>query len=457
MNYILLVNISLVLFYLLYRYGLKRLTFLKWNRFYILLGLISSMLMPIGLYISYEVPQAMVIQIPELIIQAGIENVETAASPLQEKKQEWSISQIAMIIYGLGIVLGIGRLVYQFFLVNRRIANPAENESFSFFGTISMGEKVKDNSLMNKHEEIHVKQGHSYDLMLMDIICILNWFNPVVYLFRKEMKLLHEYLVDSNFGDSKVKYAELLLAYALNTNQYALSYEFSNKSLLKERITMLFKEKTKKNRIMIYFSVLPILALLMGLTQGFKTLDQEEVIQPLLEKAVMESSQVGNNEVEANEVGSTELVAKEQVLTEQESNKVSSTPIETGSINQAQEKAALDTIKLQNKKVVAFDQVDSPAEYPGGIMAFRKEVQEKIVYPASAIEAGIKGTCQYSFVIDVNGNITDIKVDKSLSPDLDQAVIKALANTQTWIPAKEKNENVPVKFSLPIRMDLSIQ
>ncbi len=457
MNYILLVNISLVLFYLLYRYGLKRLTFLKWNRFYILLGLISSMLMPIGLYISYEVPQAMVIQIPELIIQAGIENVETAASPLQEEKQEWSISQIAMIIYGLGIVLGIGRLVYQFFLVNRRIASPAENESFSFFGTISMGEKVKDNSLMNKHEEIHVKQGHSYDLMLMDIICILNWFNPVVYLFRKEMKLLHEYLVDSNFGDSKVKYAELLLAYALNTNQYALSYEFSNKSLLKERITMLFKEKTKKNRIMIYFSILPILALLMGLTQGFKTLDQEVVIQPLLEKAGMESSQVGRNEVEANEVGSTGLVAKEQVLTEQESNTESSSPIETGSINQVQEKAALDTIKPQNKKVVAFDQVDSPAEYPGGIMAFRKEVQEKIVYPASAIEAGIKGTCQYSFVIDVNGNITDIKVDKSLSSDLDQAVIKALENTQTWIPAKEKNENVPVKFSLPIRMDLSIQ
>ncbi|MEI5983456.1 MULTISPECIES: energy transducer TonB [Sphingobacterium] len=108
-------------------------------------------------------------------------------------------------------------------------------------------------------------------------------------------------------------------------------------------------------------------------------------------------------------------------------------------------------------KVYDFESVEVPAEYPGGINAFRSFVQNALVYPPAAIEAGVKGTVQLSFVIDRNGKVTDIKIDKDLSHGIGQAAVAALKKSKSWNPAIQNGRKVPVKFSLPIRLDLSQQ
>ncbi len=106
-------------------------------------------------------------------------------------------------------------------------------------------------------------------------------------------------------------------------------------------------------------------------------------------------------------------------------------------------------------KVYDFEAVEVPAEYPGGINAFRTFVQNNLVYPQAAIEAGVKGTVQLSFVIDKTGTVTDIKIDRDLSHGIGQAAVAALKKSKKWNPAIQNGRKVPVKYSLPIRLDLS--
>ncbi|MFZ4263532.1 energy transducer TonB [Sphingobacterium sp. HJSM2_6] len=106
-------------------------------------------------------------------------------------------------------------------------------------------------------------------------------------------------------------------------------------------------------------------------------------------------------------------------------------------------------------KVYDFEAVEVPAEYPGGINAFRTFVQNNLVYPQAAIEAGVKGTVQLSFVIDRTGQVTDIKIDRDLSHGIGNAAVNALKKSKKWNPAVQNGRKVPVKYSLPIRLDLS--
>ncbi|MGN5955424.1 energy transducer TonB [Sphingobacterium lactis] len=110
-------------------------------------------------------------------------------------------------------------------------------------------------------------------------------------------------------------------------------------------------------------------------------------------------------------------------------------------------------------KIYDFESVEVPAEYPGGINAFRNFIVEKMtpMYPQAAIEAGVKGVVQLSFVIDRTGQVTDIKIDKDLSHGIGAAAVKALKMSKKWQPAVQNGRKVPVKYSLPIRLDLSSQ
>ncbi len=105
-------------------------------------------------------------------------------------------------------------------------------------------------------------------------------------------------------------------------------------------------------------------------------------------------------------------------------------------------------------QVYDFESVEVPASYPGGIDAFRKFVAT-MQYPQAAIDAGVKGVVELSFVIDKDGSLTDIKVVKDVSYGTGQAAINQLKKSKKWQPAIQNGRKVPVRYSLPIRLDLS--
>src|SRR5690606_24029263 len=136
------------------------------------------------------------------------------------------------------------------------------HEGSWFFTIDKLNVKTEDSKMIQEHEYIHVKQGHSYDIMFMEIIRVFIWFNPILIWIREELKYQHEFIVDEQFSGNQVAYADLLVAYAMNVHPNQLSHEFSNKSLLKERINMIFKDKSNTRNRLFYLSILPLAVLI---------------------------------------------------------------------------------------------------------------------------------------------------------------------------------------------------
>lgn len=106
-------------------------------------------------------------------------------------------------------------------------------------------------------------------------------------------------------------------------------------------------------------------------------------------------------------------------------------------------------------KVYDFEAIEVQPEYPGGVNAFRTWVQNNYSYPQAAIDAGVKGTVEASFVIDKSGNVTDIKINRDLSYGTGQALINTLKKSKKWSPGIQNGRPVPVRYSIPLRLDLS--
>src|SRR5690606_38958844 len=193
------------------------------------------------------------------------------------QQQGWLADKWMQLGYWLGVLIAAGLLISRVLqLVVSRLSVRNIHGSYSFFNIVKLNVKNEDTKMIRAHEDIHVKQGHSYDIMFMEIIRVFNWFNPLLIWIRDELKYQHEFIVDEQFAENKVAYAELLVAYAMNVHPNQLSHEFSNKSLLKERINMIFKDKSNTRNRLFYLSVLPIAALIMSLVVNCKSPNKDK-------------------------------------------------------------------------------------------------------------------------------------------------------------------------------------
>ena len=102
-----------------------------------------------------------------------------------------------------------------------------------------------------------------------------------------------------------------------------------------------------------------------------------------------------------------------------------------------------------------FESVEINPEPPGGMAAFRKWIGENYQYPSGAIDAGVKGTVQVSFVVEKDGSLTDIKVVRDLQFGTGQAAVNLLKKAKSWSPGIQNGRPVRVAYTLPIRLDLT--
>lgn len=105
----------------------------------------------------------------------------------------------------------------------------------------------------------------------------------------------------------------------------------------------------------------------------------------------------------------------------------------------------------RNPEVVDNALVEVPATYPGGEAALMRFVSQNVVYPVSAWENNLQGTVIARFKVDVDGKVSSVKIEKSLSRDCDKAVVDVIRKLPRFVPAKQKGHSVPVWFRLPVR------
>ncbi|CUP36772.1 M56 family metallopeptidase [Bacteroides thetaiotaomicron] len=285
--YILKSAVCLVLFYLFFKLLLSRETFHRFNRVALLGVLLFSLLIPcieVTTRHQVEVQQA-VLSIEQLLMMAEMENttpVEIEAGDWQQAPAPISLSwiQIALLIYLAGIVVLVCRNVYSLLCLFRLICSGKREKlesgitlvvhnraiapfSWMRYIVISRKDLEENGREILIHEAAHIRNCHSWDLLIADICIFFQWFNPGAWLLKQELQNIHEYEADEtviNEGVNAKDYQLLLIKKAVGTRLYSMANSF-NHSKLKKRITMMLKEKSNPWARLKYLYVLPLAAI----------------------------------------------------------------------------------------------------------------------------------------------------------------------------------------------------
>ncbi|MEP2687117.1 TonB family protein [Maribacter dokdonensis] len=260
-----------LLFLVVYDFYLKKETFFQWNRLYLLGTFVLSLILPWVKIEAFkqQVPQTFA-PYPEYLWK--LQN-EAVVAQVQESSG-WNITWQEGILYGgmLVALLLFGLKIRQLYLLRRsgeKVTYPSftqiiitnSNIAFSFFTSIFIGDKVlkmKHDTII-AHELVHIKQGHTYDLLIFEFMRVVGWFNPLVYVYQNRISELHEFIADAQVSkEHQSEHYEQLLAQVFQTEHISFINQFFTKSLIKKRIVMLQKSKSKKVWQLKYLLLVPM-------------------------------------------------------------------------------------------------------------------------------------------------------------------------------------------------------
>ncbi|GAA3635543.1 M56 family metallopeptidase [Flavivirga jejuensis] len=281
-------TIAFQLFFLIiYDLFLKKETFFNWNRTYLLVTSILSLIIPFIKINRFKeiLPQEFIIM-PEVIIGTNIPQTDVNMLQLDpviitsESTWSWELLLYAgMILATFLFLFKITKLIMLFLknpksrmgnlLVVRLLKSCA---AFSCFHYIFLGEQInkKDRVSILKHEMVHVKQRHTLDLLFFEVLRILFWFNPLIYMYQNRIMQLHEFIADNKAlkHQSKKDYYENLLSQVFQTENISFINPFFKQSLIKKRIVMLQKSKSKQISLIKYALLIPVVLTMLIYTSS---------------------------------------------------------------------------------------------------------------------------------------------------------------------------------------------
>ncbi|CAM4430559.1 BlaR1 peptidase M56 [Pedobacter westerhofensis] len=257
-------SISLTIFYIFYLVMLRRETFFLLNRIYLLSALCLSMVLPL-LDLSFLIAlQKVELMVSTLSVIGG-----GKLAIVSDREFNW-----LSIIYWTGVMFTAMLLLFKLFGVQKQIKLTEKGSAFSFWRTKVIDQELADFVAIDAHENVHVKQFHTLDILLIEVVGVFFWFNPVIYGYRSSLKFIHEYLADehaANFAESKKQYALVLFLQNFKAGP-ALMNTFYNPSLLEARIKMLQRKKSNTYHLWKYLLYMPLIVL-MTLMCSFSALD----------------------------------------------------------------------------------------------------------------------------------------------------------------------------------------
>ena len=498
-NYILQIVLFQALFLAVYDFFLQKETFFKWNRFYLLLTPILSFIIPLLKFESVQkaVPKAYIEQLPTVFLNPQIVIEQTTQSGS-------TLNYLAIAFYaGLSIFtfLFLIKLRKIFQLISSNKVLKKENFSlvllenkqsaFSFFNYIFVHEHLLENEDLHiiKHELIHCKQKHTLDLLLFEVLKIVFWFNPMIYVYQKRITVLHEYISDAEVVNETDKntYFNKLLAETFNVENISFINQFFKHSLIKKRIVMITKEKSQKMKQLKYLLIIPLLfgmLIYSSCTNDVQT-DIENAEKAFKEDNIPSEGKYfisGNGIVWffgthlAGEIVPPEEYTKQdkeiiyEFLTAPNKKIDKSIVIDENGDRVYFIKLPMPPMKNKvSDKIVSEDDGSVPFAIIEDVPVFpgcegtkeelRMCLQEKITKHVNTnfnstmakslgLTAGVKRIF-VMFKIDKEGNITDVKA-RAPHIALQDEAIRVVKLLPQMIPGKQKGDAVGVKYSLPI-------
>ena len=285
-----------ILFLAVYDLFLKNETFFNLNRIYLLLTFVLSVVLPfitIG-FIRENLPQEYVFELPAVLIgSVSSQSVSSGSSLwLLILSGLWFVGSLLSLSFFIWKLHKIAKLksigTSEVFQTYKLVILPKTDTAFSFFNTIFLGENISEENRASiiAHEKIHIEHRHSLDLLFFELLRIIFWFNPMVYLFQNRIATLHEFIADTEVTAEKDKkqYYQNLLSEVFQTEKISFINTFFNQSLIKKRIIMLQKSKSRKIKLVKYLLILPILGGMLIYTSCSDTpesLQQQQISEEL--------------------------------------------------------------------------------------------------------------------------------------------------------------------------------
>ncbi len=433
-NYLLESGAALAVFYLMYRLFIANRTPFAWQRLFLVGGMFFSALLPL-LHISLS-PDSPLAAFPQLmldpvVVSAGT-NAESATGFITQvfSADAGIIPSLLYYIYWAGVLAVAALLFHRIFnIIHMRrvgrthhhggyqlVALDRDTPTFSFFNQIFIRkEEMRDPETryyILSHELVHVRRLHSLDNLFAEILSALQWFNPFIWLLRRELKQVHEYEADRAAldGDGNVhQYTSLLFRQTFGIPHISPVNHFH--SSIKKRLLMLRKSKsiTDPTRALIFIPLVVALIFVFACSENTNTNEQPQ---------------------------------KQETVTSKEAGAVSRQ-------KDQESKGQIDTDDV-------FIAVEEMPEFQGeGVAGFRRYIQQQVAYPEEAAEEGLEGTSFIKFIVNKEGAVEDIAVVRSSHEMLDQAAMDAIEGAPKWKPGTQKGNKVKVQFTMPVVFKLS--
>ena len=518
--YDLKVAVLIAVFYMFYRLLLAKETFHHVNRIVLLLTAVTSFVLPLCVITTHKT----------VVMPMPVIDVELGAAVIEEETPSVPFWQLALpILYIIGMMATLAHTLWTIFRIISLIKHSEQHPQadgtilcvtgnaalapFSWMHYIVMNRsdfEISDAAILT-HERGHIRLRHSWDVLLVDLLTALQWFNPAMWMLRSDLRAIHEYEADGavlSQGINARQYQYLLITKAASIGGHSIANGI-NHSTLKNRITMMTNKTSKSGHLLKLLALLPIVGATLALNARTITdyvYDEPQKQQPVKKGKANATIKTGSGqdiqiigaEVTRDEnsqaydvetftmkgkvfdvndkspiVGAVVKIqgSKQGSVTDKDGNfslevsvgdriEVMYVGYDTYTIGVSKAYAKDRTYMIalykegtdHNKEV--YDMVETMPEFPGGIGKLMEYVAMNVRYPKEAEEKGIQGRVIATFVVEKDGCITNVEISKSVDPALDAEALRVINAMPKWTPGTQDGGPVRVKFTIPVSFRL---
>lgn len=443
-------NIALACFFIMYKLCFSNDTFFHIRRTVLISGILFAFMYPFIVFHSWVKEQKLLsdaadyyVELKELVVTS------TQAGPLWHQ----SIQEYLFYAYlGVSFLLVGNFLIKLCMLLRIKLASQrtqygdttlyvprGEMAPFSFFNWIFVDparfsdKEIKEVVL---HEQTHSNGGHSFDLLILEIVKIICWANPFVWLLSREVEQNLEYIADNAVVSSGVDakaYQYHLVGVASSTPMSVLHTGF-NYYNLKKRILVLNQKRSCRIARAKYVLIVPIGVL-------FIATNSIETVTKLANSMVSELKEIP---VQLSAVNPLPQVTLPQFMQKDKAEQPVSLVVEKPAPK------PLDP----NEEI--FVTVEDMPEFPGGQRNLMSFIGRNVKYPVVAQENGIQGRVVVQFVINKDGQVADATVVRGVDPSLDKEALRVINAMPDWKPGSQRGNPVNVKYTVPVQFRLQM-
>lgn len=494
--FLLKVNICWVVFYVCYWLLFRKHTFFMLNRAYLLFSLTVSFVIP-----ALELQQTV-----SVVESAGAAAVTATGSVVVGEVPPptnytsyllltgYCAGAIFMAVALIKAILQVHQIVQSgisvpmqayYLVISQR--QYARSGSFSFLKwmIISNDDYEQNFEPIFTHEMVHIRQWHTLDILLIEVLKVLFWFNPALWLYKRALQDTHEFLADEQASDRDF-YATFLLTYAKGAISTSVTNQFFNASLLKKRIHMIYRTRTAAWLRGKYLLLLPVLALAVILMAARKYVYEEKNIVPKSEQdlrlvrvggIVTDESGVpvpnaaitftgtyestvtnitGNFEIDNIPQGSTMSVDHDDFLRSTQKIRKPGTDYHIRLKSKARPLLTKQERRSAKRTIANNEPARTLLDRWPGLPGRSTFIATTLKYPKQAILDGVEGQVSVSFLIDTAGNVSDPRIEKGVRSDLDNEAMRIVRLMPKWRPAEKNFRPVAVRYTMNIAFDIAV-